>query len=143
MKWIRCPYPIIHFSQTKFDSLQKALQAERATLSGYDSESSALKEALKTKKQSIADLELESKSSTHEIEKFENEVKSFEKIVDHLEKEFQWIVEEKDDFGKEGTAYDFDKHNMNELRRNCKKLEESQMGMKKKVNPMVLNMIDR
>ena len=102
-----------------------------------------MKEALKIKKQSIADLELESKSSTHEIEKFENEVKSFEKIVDHLEKEFQWIVEEKDDFGKEGTAYDFDKHNMNELRRNCKKLEESQMGMKKKVNPMVLNMIDR
>jgi structural maintenance of chromosome 2 len=46
-------------------------------------------------------------------------------------------------FGQEGTAYDFAKHNMNEVRRSCKKLEEQQSGMKKKVNPKVLNMIDR
>jgi hypothetical protein len=29
------------------------------------------------------------------------------------------------------------------VRRSCKKLEEQQSGMKKKVNPKVLNMIDR
>jgi len=64
-------------------------------------------------------------------------------MLESLVKDFDWIEEEKMDFGKEGTSYDFDKQDMKELRKNCKKLEEQQSGMKKKVNPMVLNMIDR
>ncbi|MCO5549019.1 hypothetical protein L7F22_002485 [Adiantum nelumboides] len=62
--------------------------------------------------------------------------------VKHLEAQFEWIVTEQDFFGKAGTAYDFERHNMREVGRTCKKLEEQQSGMKKKVNPKVLNMID-
>lgn len=46
-------------------------------------------------------------------------------------------------FGKKGTPYDFASVDVGQLKEKAKELEDSQKGMKKKVNPKVLNMIDR
>lgn len=46
-------------------------------------------------------------------------------------------------FGKEGTPYHFAGQDIGRLREKAKELEESQKGMKKKVNPKVMNMIDK
>jgi len=45
-------------------------------------------------------------------------------------------------FGQAGSQYDFSKHDMGQLRDRARELEEQQRGMKKKVNPKVMNMID-
>jgi structural maintenance of chromosome 2 len=46
-------------------------------------------------------------------------------------------------FGKEGTQYDFAAVDMTKLKDKARELEETQKGIKKKINPKVLNMIDR
>ena len=46
-------------------------------------------------------------------------------------------------FGKTGSPYDFAAVDIGKLREKARELEEAQKGMKKKVNPKVLNMIDR
>lgn len=46
-------------------------------------------------------------------------------------------------FGKTGSPYDFAANDMTRLKEKARELEEQQKGMKKKVNPKVLNMIDR
>ena len=46
-------------------------------------------------------------------------------------------------FGKPGSAYDFGALNVGRLKERARELEETQKGMKKKVNTKVINMIDR
>ena len=46
-------------------------------------------------------------------------------------------------FGKPGSAFDFAASDMGRLREKARELEEQQKGMKKKVNPKVLNMLER
>lgn len=46
-------------------------------------------------------------------------------------------------FGKPGSQYDFSKVNVGVLREKAKELEAQQKGMKKKVNPKAINLIDR
>ncbi|PWN38663.1 putative SMC2-chromosome segregation protein [Ceraceosorus guamensis] len=128
--------------QTEADSLEAKVAAEKSMLTGYDEELDSLREAAKVKRQQIADSELDDKRLKHEIEKLTGECAGLEKTIKQLEVQFEWILDEADHFGKAGTAYDFGKHNMNEVKRTCKKLEEQQSGMKKRVNPKVLNMID-
>ena len=128
--------------QARVDSTEEKLTEERATLSAYDDELSSLRAAQKDKKQEIADGQLAIKQLSHEADKLEQECSSLDKGVKQLEQQFEWIVSENRFFGQEGSAYDFGKHNMNEVRKRCKKLEEQQQGMRKKVNPKVMNMID-
>ena len=46
-------------------------------------------------------------------------------------------------FGNPGTQYDWGGKTINDLDHKVKELEENQRGMKKKINPKVMNMIDK
>lgn len=128
--------------QVDLEEMEEELAQEKKTLSAYDDELGSLARAIKAKKQEIADVQLSIKQGKHELEKVQQENAGSEKAVKQLEAQFEWILDEHEFFGKPGTAYDFGKHNMNEVRKTCKKLEEQQSGMKRKINPKVLNMID-
>lgn len=52
-----------------------------------------------------------------------------------------WVVHSQ--FGKPGTQYDFTSIDYQSLQMKAVELEKSQEGMKKKINPKVMNMIDR
>ncbi|KAK0532787.1 Structural maintenance of chromosomes protein 2 [Tilletia horrida] len=121
---------------------QTKLNEEKATLSHYDEELSTLRNAAKSKRQEVADGELRRKAVKHDIEKARQECSSTEKQIKLLESQYEWILSENKFFGQAGSTYDFGKHNMSDIRKTCKKLEEQQAGMKKKINPKVLNMID-
>nr|WJN25076.1 condensin complex subunit [Moesziomyces parantarcticus] len=128
--------------QAGVERVEAKLSEERATLSGYDDELTALRSALKSKKQEIADGALAIKQLTHDREKLATDVAGLEKSIAQLENQFEWIASEQRFFGQAGTVYDFGKHNMGDVRKRCKKLEETQQGMRKKVNPKVLSMIE-
>lgn len=128
--------------QKETDEVEEQLAEEKKLLTAYDDEIQSLAAALKQKKQEIADVLLSVKQCKHEMEKAQQERVGSEKAFKHLESQFEWIMDEQQLFGRPGTAYDFEKHNMNEVRKNCKKLEEQQSGMKKKINLKVFNQID-
>ena len=46
-------------------------------------------------------------------------------------------------FGKAGPAFHFAEHDIAKMKDKARELEDQQKGMKKKINPKVINMIDR
>lgn len=78
----------------------------------------------------------------HQIEKFHKEQQSAAQTVAHMEKEHEWIADEKESFGRSGTPYDFKGQNIAECKSSLRNLTERFQGMKKKINPKVMPMID-
>jgi structural maintenance of chromosome 2 len=124
------------------DLAQANLQDEQAKLSGFDDELKSIENAVRSKNSQITEESLEQQKLGHQIEKLEGEHTAAEKTLSALSKSYDWIEDEKDQFGRQGTPYDFRGQNMAECKATLKKKEEQISGMKKKINPKVMNMID-
>ncbi|KAI0111899.1 putative SMC2 protein [Daldinia grandis] len=128
--------------QETHDLAQSQLDDERAKLTGFDDELHALEEAIRSKNNRIAEEGLEKQKLGHTVDKFHKEQQHAIQAVANMEKEFDWIAEEKDNFGRTGTPYDFKGQNITECKATLKTLTDRFQGMKKKINPKVMNMID-
>ena len=128
--------------QQTHDAVQAELDDEKAKLHQFDDELHALDEATRTKNARIAEEGLEMQKLGHQVEKFHKEQQGAAENVAHLEKEHDWIHDEKDKFGRNGTPYDFQGQNIAECKSTLRNLTERFQGMKKKINPKVMNMID-
>ncbi|KAM0328197.1 hypothetical protein ACHAQA_005604 [Verticillium albo-atrum] len=124
------------------DSVQAELDDERAKLHGFDDELRALEEATRSKNARIAEEGLEMQKLGHQVEKFHKEQQSAVQTVAYMEKDHDWIADEKDNFGRSGTPYDFKGQNISECKATLRNLTDRFQGMKKKINPKVMNMID-
>ncbi|KAG4443750.1 hypothetical protein IFR05_000741 [Cadophora sp. M221] len=124
------------------DIAQAHLDDERAKLTGFDDELRSLEEASRSKSSRITEEGLEMQKLGHQVEKFHKEQQAAVQTVAHMEKEHEWIADEKDNFGRTGTPYDFKGQNIAECKATLRNLTERFQGMKKKINPKVMNMID-
>lgn len=124
------------------DSVQAQLEDERAKLHQFDDELHALEEATRSKNARITEEGLEQQKLGHLVEKFHKEQQGAADNVAHLESEHDWIQDESDKFGRSGTPYDFQGQNIGECKSTLRNLTERFQGMKKKINPKVMNMID-
>jgi len=118
------------------------LDDERAKLSGFDDELKALEDASRNKQTRINEDALEKQKLGHEVERFHKEQQASVEAVDRMLREHDWIEEEKEHFGRPGTPYDFQGINVGGARTQLKNMNERFQGMKKKINPKVMNMID-
>lgn len=121
---------------------QAQLDDERKKLSGFDEELRALEDASRSKASRIVEEGLEMQKLGHQIDKFQKEQETAEHAVASMEKEHEWIAAERDSFGRANTPYDFKGQNIAECKTNLRSLTERFQGMKKKINPKVMNMID-
>ncbi|KAK5163229.1 Structural maintenance of chromosomes protein 2 [Saxophila tyrrhenica] len=129
-------------AKSAHDEAQAALTDERAKLTSFDEEIADLEAASKRKSQQIADEKLEAQKLGHDIDNFAKAQQTAQSALSILEKEHDWIHEEASSFGKPGTPYDFHGSNIHEAKSNLKTVTERFQGMKKKINPAVMNMID-
>jgi structural maintenance of chromosome 2 len=131
-----------------------------ATLSRFDTELKELDRVIKEKKGTINQLDLDLSKLQHEITILNKEKTTATNAVSKLEQQHEWIQEEKQWvsvifscrnlrdfaisslFNRPGTQYDFTV-DISSLKQKCDELETAQKGMKKKINPKVMNMIDR
>jgi len=111
-------------------------------LTRFDNELKELERVVKEKKQAISDADLQVKKLEHDIQNLAKEKTAATNFVANLERQYDWIVEECQNFGKPGSPYDFAAVDVGRLKEKAKELETQQKGMKKKVNPKVMNMID-
>lgn len=128
--------------QKTHDMAQAELDDERAKLTGFDDELNALEDATRSKNARIAEEGLELQKLGHQVDKFHKEKQGLVARLAELEEKHEWIVEEKDNLGRVGTAYDFTGQNIGECKGTLKTLTDRFQGMKKKINPKVMNMID-
>ncbi|KAI9843099.1 MAG: Structural maintenance of chromosomes protein 2 [Thelocarpon superellum] len=124
------------------DAAQAQLDDERARLTGFDNELHDLEEAVQQKNRRITEEGLEMQKLGHQVEKFHKEQQGAAQAVSHIEKEYEWIADERDSFARPGTPYDFGGQNIHECKASLRNLTERFQGMKKKINPKVMNMID-
>jgi structural maintenance of chromosome 2 len=124
------------------DIAQAHLEDEQAKLSGFDEELKSLEDAIRSKNTQTTEEALEQQKLGHSLEKLEKEQRTASQILSQLSESHDWIEEEKDLFGRANTPYDFTGQNMSEAKSSLKNLTERFQGMKKKINPKVMNMID-
>lgn len=124
------------------DAVQAELDDERAKLHLFDDELRALEDATRSKNTRIAEEGFEMQKLAHQVERFHKEQQGAAENVTRLSKEYEWIEDEKDKFGRSGTPYDFEGQNIAECKSMLRNLTERFQGMKKKINPKVMTMID-
>lgn len=118
------------------------LQDEQTKLSSFDDELRELEKAKTKKSKQITEESLEAQKISHAVEKLAKDAAAAQQTVALLEKEHDWIPDNKDQFGRAGTPYDFQSRNLAESRATLKTMAERFAGMKKKINPKVMPMID-
>ncbi|CAL1701767.1 unnamed protein product [Somion occarium] len=128
--------------ENEFAKAEQKLAEERATLTRFDNELKELERAIKDKKQAISDADLHIKQLEHDVQSLSKEQTAAVNFIASLEKQYDWIVEEHESFGQPGGQYDFSLVDVGRLKEKARELEAQQKGMKKKINPKVINMID-
>ena len=118
------------------------LSDERAKLTSFDDEVRALEDTAKSKHSRIAEESLEQQKLGHTIEKLHKESQNATALFKQLEAEHEWIADEKESFGRANTPYDFGSQNLSECKASLRNVTERFQGMRKKINPKVMNMID-
>ncbi|KAI5284417.1 Structural maintenance of chromosomes protein 2 [Ascosphaera aggregata] len=121
---------------------QAQLQEEQARIVSFNDELRELEEAINSKNARVAEGGLELQKLGHHLEKLRKDQNMAAQLVASMEKEHEWIAEEKSQFGRPGTPYDFSGYNIAECKTTLRNLIERSQGMKKKINPKVMNMID-
>ncbi|ORY00671.1 RecF/RecN/SMC [Clohesyomyces aquaticus] len=124
------------------DVAQASLTDEQAKLTGFDDELRDLDNAIRSKNTSIAEEALEQQKLGHEIERFHKEQEAAAQNLKALEKDHPWVTDECELFGRPNTPYDFRGQNMLDCKATRKNLQERFQGMKNKINPKVMAMID-
>ncbi|KAK0643618.1 RecF/RecN/SMC [Cercophora newfieldiana] len=124
------------------DAAQAQLEDERAKLHVFDDELRAVEEATRSKNARIAEEALEMQRLGHQIERFHKEQQAAVQAVAHMEEQHDWIADSKDQFGRPGTPYDFKGRNIAECKATLRNLTERSQGLRKKINPKVMNNID-
>ncbi|GAB1318930.1 Structural maintenance of chromosomes protein 2 [Madurella fahalii] len=124
------------------DAAQAQLDEERTKLHVFDDELRALEEAMRSKNARITEEGLEKQKIGHQIEKFHKEQQGVAEAAAKLERDHEWIADARDQFGRTGTPYDFKGQNIAECNATLRNLTERSQGLRKKINPKVMNMID-
>ncbi|KAG5438166.1 hypothetical protein PCANB_003017 [Pneumocystis canis] len=125
-----------------YEETYKALESERAKLTGYDKEFKSLENALKIKTSYISEANLELQSLRHEITRLNKDKHATFQLLKQMETEYEWILDEKENFGKPNTIFDFSNHDIKKCKASLSNLSERFQTLKKKINPKVINMID-
>ena len=101
-----------------------------------------MESAIRSKNTRITEEGLELQRLVHQVEKATKDQSNATLTLREMEREHEWIADERDAFGRTNSPYDFQGQNIAECRSSLRNLTERFQGMKKKINPRVMNMID-
>jgi structural maintenance of chromosome 2 len=133
---------LIGYIQEAHDIAQSQLEEEQAKLTSFDNELRDVEDTIRMKSSQITEEGLEMQKLGHQLEKLHKDQQAAAQTVSNMEKEHEWISEEKENFGRTNTPYDFKGQNIVECRATLRNVTERFQGMRKKINPKVMNMID-
>ncbi|MCJ1313119.1 Structural maintenance of chromosomes protein 2 [Agyrium rufum] len=131
-------------AQSALDGAEAALSSARSNLTAFDEELASLESAIRFKTQRTNEDALTAQQLGHAIDKSGKDQNNHTQTLLALERDHEWIADEKNLFGRSNTPYDFHAPNINiaECKSLLKTLTERFQGMKKKINPKVMLMIE-
>ncbi|CAE7144499.1 unnamed protein product [Rhizoctonia solani] len=151
--------------KTKRDKVEKAraivaakLDEERAALKAYQTQLDAFAKQIARITQRIADVELEVKTTDHELTNATKDKAALEGRITELEKLNPWFEDERRyafssvvwmivdllgrNFGKPGGEFHFATMDMTAIKETARRAEDQSKSMKRKVNSKVMHMIE-
>ncbi|GBC02978.1 hypothetical protein RclHR1_04910011 [Rhizophagus clarus] len=128
--------------KNSLDQVQAELEKEREILSAFDEEIVEFQTAVKAKTSQLTEAQLEMSKINHDIEKVQKDVVAAQQSVLRMENEHDWIVNQRQHFGKPNTPFDFKNQNPNECKKMLRQLELNRDKLRKEINDKVMNMID-
>ncbi|AET39444.1 condensin subunit SMC2 Ecym_4390 [Eremothecium cymbalariae DBVPG len=125
--------------QSELENVKGNLNEERNRLIGIDEEIKELETLLKAKHKSLSANELELQRLQHELTKYRNKNSSIEEKIRQMLDETPWLS----DSGLVSSIISEDEGiDLNEYRQRATCLQEKFQGMKRKVNPNIMSMIE-
>lgn len=148
--------------QREHNELEEALSEETNKISAFKEEMRALEEAIRSKEEELQQRVEDQSQFDTDVDKIAKDIKSHGHFIANLEKECPWIPDEKEygfcevdgpveslthgtsrSFGVPGGQFDFESMRVGDERRKLEELQSRQQSQKKKINPKVLNMIEK
>ncbi|KAJ3044691.1 Structural maintenance of chromosomes protein 2 [Rhizophlyctis rosea] len=126
-----------------FDAAESELARERESLAQFDVEAKQLEAQRKVKKQEIENGKLEVQQLKLDLDRFHSEREHAAKTVKGMLKDYPWIPDQKQFFGKPNTDFDFGKHDVNECKKRKKHLEERHKTLERSIDRHVMDKFDR
>ncbi|KAI8063508.1 RecF/RecN/SMC [Gongronella butleri] len=129
-------------TKTQSDDTKARLKDEINLMKAYNEEMKELESLHKEKDKQVKESRLELQKAQHDLERQQKELQSARQVIDALEEEHDWILDQKDLFGQRDSAYDYRNLNVSETKKALQKAIAKHDAMRKKVNARVMNMID-
>ncbi|KAI8973317.1 hypothetical protein BDF20DRAFT_824084 [Mycotypha africana] len=134
---------------SEIDALNKSLEEakeelenESRILNAHNEEFKELCDAYDRKSAEVVELNLQLQKISHEIERIQKERQQSEQMIREMEKQYDWILDEKQYFGEPGSPYDYTHITMADVRKQLQQLTANHDSLRKKINVRVMNMID-
>ncbi|ORX55008.1 RecF/RecN/SMC protein [Hesseltinella vesiculosa] len=129
-------------TKIKSEETKAQLKAEMASVKAHNEEMNELETLHKQKDKQVKSAQLELQKTQHELERQQKEQQSAQQLIESLEQEHDWILDQRELFGEPNSPYDFRNINLTDTRKNLQKLVSKRDAMRKKINVRVMNMID-
>ncbi len=139
---------VVGETRAQFEGAVADVTALKAELAGLDGKIKVLKKEAQATGMRKNSAELDMSKLSSRISLFKKNHKEAERTTAHMERKHPWIKTEKQFFGKEGTAFDFNAEELKEkglggrLQR-LKSLQSEQGILSRKINKKVMGMIEK
>lgn len=127
----------------EYDRVRREANAKREEAHRQSEEISEWEHALEVCNRDVEENELKLKQVSAKKARVQKIRCEAEKRVQNLLSQFGWLSNEEDEFGKEGTDYDFAHLNMDEIEKRVSYLEEEQEQLGRRLNKKVLGMMEK
>ncbi|CDH59686.1 condensin subunit [Lichtheimia corymbifera JMRC:FSU:9682] len=129
-------------TEEELNKAQEHLEQERQLISAVNEEMKELEQLHKQKSSEVTEHNLEIQKLEHEIDRQNREHQNSRDAIANLEREHEWIADQKQFFGQAGSSFDFASMNVTEARKTVQQLRSKHDSMRKKINVRVMSMID-
>ncbi|KAI3648547.1 hypothetical protein MP228_006401 [Amoeboaphelidium protococcarum] len=129
--------------KTEYDTHNKELQKQSKVFLQFDKDIAAMQAEVKQKQSMIQELHLNSKKHSIDLGNAQKTLADAQNLCVVIEKEHEWVADQKGNFGKPNTAFDFSRMDASDCSKKLTKLQAEYEVLRKKINVKVMNMIDR
>jgi structural maintenance of chromosome 2 len=129
--------------KAEYDENNTELCKQSSALARFDQELQSMEDEKKKAQDDLNDTQIAIKKLQHDLDRQSSDRDVARQLVHRLLKEHDWIEDQRANFNRPNTAFDFSVQNPSECRKRLKQLEQEYEVLRKKINVKVMNMIDR
>ena len=126
-----------------YEEKKSALDSQVDRMAAADSKLASLKKSRSKAASKMDKVSLAVKRAQTDLKNFSKKMSERSSAKTKMERKHEWIVTEKHMFGRAGSDFDFEAHNISKLSHRKKQLQGEQQILNKTINPKVMSMFEQ